>query len=584
MKNPYELLTNDKFWKTAVSSVKINEGFDNIWKPKFAITKKSKIATLGSCFAQHISHWLIENGYSWQNAEPGPNNFSNEELLDLGYNIFSCRVGNIYTSAMLKQWIKLATEPDFSIDEIYCENTRFYDPLRPQIPSKGFASKDELELARITTLTSLNSLLLNSDVIIFTMGLTEGWINNNNGNIYQVCPGTIKGDFNSEIHSFINYTYDDIKRDMLFIIDRLNIINKNIKILLTVSPVPLTATASQNHVLPATVYSKSVLRAVAGDLVEIYPNVDYFPSYELIVSNATKNNFFEENLRTVKPEGIQYVMNHFGICLGIFSKSIFLDRSRKFSSHEEYCDEILIESWNKNKINIVNEGNEAYIDYCLIGDSQMGALSKAFSDLNINHAGGMIMNGSAWTSNLVHLDDNEIFVPLEDFESRARWTSLLPFIKSPNCKRRIILNIGMQTHRSVSFFINYCNENKIMSVTPALFSDYYIKENFKKIEIVKKLLQIGHHCLIVSDPPTRELNTEIKSMINFWTFYDENSLKIFHDMGCDTFNAGLYFQMENFDNEFFSDIVYADGKRDWFHGSEKYYSQLATVIKSHCFL
>jgi hypothetical protein len=119
MKNPYESLASDKFWKTAVSSLKINEGFDNIWKPKFAITKESKIATLGSCFAQHISYWLIENGYSWQNAEPGPNNLSNDEMIDNGYNIFSCRVGNIYTPAMLKQWIKLATDSGSSFDEIY---------------------------------------------------------------------------------------------------------------------------------------------------------------------------------------------------------------------------------------------------------------------------------------------------------------------------------------------------------------------------------------------------------------------------------------------------------------------------------
>ena len=577
MKNPYESLASNKFWKTAVSSLKINEGFDNIWKPKFVITKESKIATLGSCFAQHISHWLIENGYSWQNAEPGPNNLSHDEMIDYGYNIFSCRVGNIYTPAMLKQWIKLSTDSDLIFDEIYYENNRYYDPLRPQIPKNGYATKDELEFARSNTLASLNSLLCNSDVIIFTMGLTEGWINNN-GNIYQVCPGTIKGDFKSELHSFVNYTYDDIIDDMSFIIDKLISINKNIKLLLTVSPVPLTATASQNHVLPATVYSKSVLRAVAGDLVKIYPNVDYFPSYELIVSNAAKNNFFEENLRTVKAEGVKYVMNHFGVGIGIFSKSIFQDNSRKFLSHDEYCDEILIESWNKNRI------NESNIDFCLIGDSHMGKLSKAFYDLNINHVGGMIMNGSAWTSNLLHLDDNEIFVPLENSDSRAIWKSILPFINPSSCKRKIIINIGMQTHRSVLFFIKYLNDNKFSSATPALFFQYYMKENFKKIELVKKLLQLGHHCLIVSDPPTRKINSEINNLIKIWTFYDENSLKIFEDIGCDTFNAGLYFQKEKFNTEFFSDVIYEDGTRDWFHGSDKYYSELAGAIKSHCFL
>ena len=37
-----------------------------------------------------------------------------------------------------------------------------------------------------------------------------------------------------------------------------------LRILLTVSPVPLTATAGDDHVLLATTYSKSVLRAGRG--------------------------------------------------------------------------------------------------------------------------------------------------------------------------------------------------------------------------------------------------------------------------------------------------------------------------------
>ena len=90
--------------------------------------------------------------------------------------------------------------------------------------------------------------------------------------------------------------------------------------------------------------------------------------------------------------------------------------------------------------------------------------------------------------------------------------------------------------------------------------------------------------MIVSDPPTREINAEVKSKIKFWKFYDENALKIFQDIGCDTLNAGLYFKNEKFDSKFISNVIYADGTRDWFHGSDAYYSELARVIKSHCFL
>jgi hypothetical protein len=83
------------------------------------------------------------------------------------------------------------------------------------------------------------------------------------------------------------------------------------RFLLTVSPVPLTATASGEHVLSATTYSKSVLRAVAGQLFSERENVDYFPSYEIITGSLSGAKYFEPNLRSVRAEGVEAAMNTF---------------------------------------------------------------------------------------------------------------------------------------------------------------------------------------------------------------------------------------------------------------------------------
>ena len=80
---------------------------------------------------------------------------------------------------------------------------------------------------------------------------------------------------------------------------------------MTVSPVPLTGTASGRHVLQATTYSKAVLRAVAGELAQKYDHIDYFPSYEVITNQAARGCFYEENLRSVRREGVEAVMNIF---------------------------------------------------------------------------------------------------------------------------------------------------------------------------------------------------------------------------------------------------------------------------------
>jgi DNA-binding IclR family transcriptional regulator len=78
-----------------------------------------------------------------------------------------------------------------------------------------------------------------------------------------------------------------------------------------VSPVPLTATASGDHVLVATTRSKSTLRTVAAELAADDPGVDYFPSYEVITGAPARMAFFEDNLRSVRAEGVATVMGHF---------------------------------------------------------------------------------------------------------------------------------------------------------------------------------------------------------------------------------------------------------------------------------
>jgi hypothetical protein len=72
------------------------------------------------------------------------------------------------------------------------------------------------------------------------------------------------------------------------------------KILLTVSPVPLTKTFTNEDAVVANSYSKSVLRVCAQELKERHPEVDYFPSFE-IVSSCGLDSFKEDNIHVRLP-------------------------------------------------------------------------------------------------------------------------------------------------------------------------------------------------------------------------------------------------------------------------------------------
>ncbi|WP_424940031.1 GSCFA domain-containing protein [Aliiroseovarius sp. S253] len=310
MKNPYESLPPNAFWKVAVADPQ-PEHISGLWKPKFDLQPDHKVSTYGSCFAQHIGRALDARGYCWFCTETVPRSASKELRKRYNYDIFSSRTANIYTTTLLLQWVKWALEDQPVPDEIWEKGGRFYDPFRPTIEPEGFASVEELLTMRRVLLEAFARSVTDADFFVFTLGLTERWINEPLNYEYPMCPGTVGGLFDPDTHSFDNLNHATVKEALSEVLDIFKVANPDLKVILTVSPVPLTATASDHHVLTATTYSKSVLRSVAGELSAERSNVDYFPSYEIITSPVFKGEFYAENLRSVRQDGVDFVMRSF---------------------------------------------------------------------------------------------------------------------------------------------------------------------------------------------------------------------------------------------------------------------------------
>lgn len=98
------------------------------------------------------------------------------------------------------------------------------------------------------------------------------------GAVYPICPGVTAGTFDPDQYEFVNLDYATILEEMETVLTHLREVNPTAKVLLTVSPVPLTATAEERYVLLSTMASKSSLRAVADQLYRRHAHVDYFLS------------------------------------------------------------------------------------------------------------------------------------------------------------------------------------------------------------------------------------------------------------------------------------------------------------------
>lgn len=307
--NPYRNRDKKAFWRTAVAD---RAYFDlkSISNPiPFSITEK--FATGGSCFAQHISRSLVLRGANYLDREPAPDFLPEEDHQRFGYGLYSARYGNLYTARQLIQLAREALGEWTPQERVWTKAGRYYDAKRPSVDPIGLGSQDDVIALRSQHLAAVETLLSDLDVFIFTLGLTEAWQHRRDGSIFPVAPGVICGEYDAAIHEFVNFDMFSIHSDLLDFYRLLKSLNSGAKLLLTVSPVPLIATASPEHVLVATVYSKSILRAVAGSLAAQLDDCYYFPSFELISSHPSRGMFFNPDLRTVSDRGVNFVMEHF---------------------------------------------------------------------------------------------------------------------------------------------------------------------------------------------------------------------------------------------------------------------------------
>ncbi len=308
--NPYTSQPPKAFWKSSVAERNMFD-ISDLWQPKFKVSPSAPVATYGSCFAQHFGNALRERKFNWLVTEKAPFGLGAKHRLAFNYDLFSSRTGNIYTTTLLRHWCDWALGDVPLPEEIWEDDGRFFDPFRPQIEPFGFETAEEMHASRSTALNSFAQSVTEAEVFVFTLGLTERWIHRDDGYEYPMCPGTAAGTFRKKRVIFDNLGFQETRKGLVDAIEMMRSANPALKVLLTVSPVPLTATATDQHVMVATMYSKSVLRAVAGQVADDLQDVDYFPSYEIINSPAFRGAFFEPNQRNVNATGVNFVMRTF---------------------------------------------------------------------------------------------------------------------------------------------------------------------------------------------------------------------------------------------------------------------------------
>lgn len=308
--HPYKDLPASSYWKRAVSTIEKHR-LDPVIESKFRVNAAQRVSTAGSCFAQHISARLTKLGFNYFVPEDG-GDLSESDRRARQYGVFSARYGNIYSTRQLVQLIKECYgEREVSEPAWKRPDGRWVDSLRPQVEPDGYDSPEATRQARLEHLGYVRQAFENCELFIFTLGLTETWTCKADGTAFPIAPGVVAGAYDPQRYEFLNLGVDQVVADLKEFLENLRSINPSVRVLLTVSPVPLIATYDTKHVLCATTLSKSILRVAADSVAAGSSWIDYFPSYEIITGDYTRGSYFEDDFRSVNSLGVAHAMRCF---------------------------------------------------------------------------------------------------------------------------------------------------------------------------------------------------------------------------------------------------------------------------------
>jgi GSCFA family len=274
--------------------------------PKFKLRRDDSFYAIGSCFARGLEHSLAKHKIAVESAAPEFAKFhpAKKDVSALGFT-------NKYNTYSILNELRWALDRDalFPVDSIVqLTKTTWYDPHTN--PTLDFVSLEET-LERRALIQTVTQRIKNCRAVVVTLGLAEVW-RDVQADIFLNCtpiPSLFKTQpdrYEFHLTSFAE-NWDNLEA-IHALLSQYG--HPDFRIVVTVSPVPLMNTFSTMDIVVANTWAKSLLRALAQEWASAHPNVDYFPSYE-IVQNSDRAAVWEQDRRHVRGAGVLHIMDMF---------------------------------------------------------------------------------------------------------------------------------------------------------------------------------------------------------------------------------------------------------------------------------
>lgn len=250
-------------------------------KDTFALSHKTGIMMLGSCFAQNIG----------------------QKMTECKFNIEINPFGTLYNPCSICEALEYICSDrlfDETSDELFFHNEMWHSWLH----HGDFSRKERIEVVEAVNerLLSARVSMASMDVLMLTFGTAYVYRKTSDGRVVGNCHKMPQSGF---VRSLL--AVDEVVERVSGVIDALLSCRPTLKILFTVSPIRhLRDGAHDNQI------SKATLLLAIEKLRGIYPaTVHYFPSYEIVLDELRDYRFFAEDMVHPSQVALEYLWERF---------------------------------------------------------------------------------------------------------------------------------------------------------------------------------------------------------------------------------------------------------------------------------
>ena len=268
------------------------------------IDRSTAVVSAGSCFASEIAYALQREGLNYIITEHNSQGRLMAQPSDGSLSDSSAAWGDIFNTPSFRQLVESAFGLRKLPRILWQLGDYFLDPFREDIK---FASVAEYEANYDNHIAASRTALEKAEVFIITLGLNEVWYFKMDQSVFSRSPWRIAPSFVE--HRTLSVAENIAELQLMLEILRDH--NPTVKVIVTVSPVPLHATFLHEtyHVVEANMHSKAILRVAAQEFVESNREVYYFPSFELVTYGF--ENPWTTDHRHVSPTAVSRIMEMF---------------------------------------------------------------------------------------------------------------------------------------------------------------------------------------------------------------------------------------------------------------------------------